>query len=235
MNNIVKHIHQALIHSADEQTRTNSSQFFKETVTVHGVKWGSVDKIAKEFFKTIKHQSKQEIFSICDALWHSAYLEEHIVACRFSYALRKQFEPQDLKRFHAWLKNGVDNWASCDTLCNHTIAGLIEMFPEKIHELKQWTASTNRWERRGAAVTLIIPARRGLFLNDIFEIATILLQDQDDLVQKGYGWMLKAASEAHQHEVFNFVMRHKTTMPRTALRYAIEKMSKDLRTQAMKK
>jgi len=52
-------------------------------------------------------------------------------------------------------------------------------------------------------------------------------------VQKGYGWMLKAASEAHQQEVFNFVMRNKTRMPRTALRYAIEKMPPELRSQAM--
>lgn len=89
--------------------------------------------------------------------------------------------------------------------------------------------------RRASAVTLIIPARRGLFLPDIFEIADILLLDKDDLVQKGYGWMLKAASEAHQVEVFNYVMSKKSIMPRTSLRYAIEKMPKDLRTKAMEK
>jgi len=82
---------------------------------------------------------------------------------------------------------------------------------------------------------LIIPARQGKFLKDIFEIADILLLDEDDLVQKGYGWMLKAASQAHQQEVFDYVVRNKKTMPRTALRYAIEKMPKDLRLQAMSK
>jgi len=82
---------------------------------------------------------------------------------------------------------------------------------------------------------LIIPARKGLFLEDVFEIADILLLDKDDLVQKGYGWMLKAASEAHQKEVFNYVMANKSVMPRTALRYAIEKMPADLKAEAMKK
>ncbi len=72
-------------------------------------------------------------------------------------------------------------------------------------------------------------------MKDIFEIADILLLDEDDLVQKGYGWMLKAASQAHQQEVFDYVVRNKKTMPRTALRYAIEKMPKDLRLQAMSK
>lgn len=84
-------------------------------------------------------------------------------------------------------------------------------------------------------MSLIIPARRGEFLPDIFEIADLLLTDPDDLVQKGYGWMLKATSEAHQQEVFDYVVRKKAVMPRTALRYAIEKMPKELKTEAMKK
>ena len=59
--------------------------------------------------------------------------------------------------------------------------------------------------------------------------------DTDDLVRKGYGWMLKSASQAHQQEVFAYVMRHKDAMPRTALRYAIEKMPGDLKARAMEK
>jgi 3-methyladenine DNA glycosylase AlkD len=89
--------------------------------------------------------------------------------------------------------------------------------------------------RRASAVTLIIPARKGKFLKDIFEIANTLLSDQDDLVQKGYGWMLKAASRANPKEVFDYVMEKKQVMPRTALRYAIEKMPEELKIQAMEK
>jgi len=87
--------------------------------------------------------------------------------------------------------------------------------------------------RRAAAVSLIIPARQGDFLPEIFELADILLMDEDDMVRKGYGWMLKAASQAHQQEVFEFVMARKAVMPRTSLRYAIEKMPKALKEQAM--
>ena len=89
--------------------------------------------------------------------------------------------------------------------------------------------------KRAAAVTLIIPARKGLFLDQIFKIADILLLDPDDLVQKGYGWMLKAASQAHQEEVFNYVMQKKAIMPRTSLRYAIEKMPGEMRKRAMER
>ena len=66
------------------------------------------------------------------------------------------------------------------------------------------------------------------------EIADTLLIDKDDLVQKGYGWMLKAASEANQQEIFNYVIKNKFIMPRIALRYAIEKMPKDLKSKQWK-
>jgi len=109
------------------------------------------------------------------------------------------------------------------------------MYPNFLDELKKFTNSKNRWMRRASAVSLIIPARKGLFLDIIFEIANSLMLDKDDLVQKGYGWMLKAASESHQQEVFDFVMKKKSIMPRTSLRYAIEKMPEEMRKQAMDK
>ena len=84
-------------------------------------------------------------------------------------------------------------------------------------------------------MSLIVPAKQGKFLHDIFEIADILLLDKDDMIQKGYGWMLKVASQVHQREVFEYVLAHKTTMPRTALRYAIEKMPKEMKNRAMGK
>ncbi|NIN63256.1 MAG: hypothetical protein GTO63_00775 [Anaerolineae bacterium] len=77
--------------------------------------------------------------------------------------------------------------------------------------------------------------RRGRCLDHIFGVADSLLTDSDDMVQKGYGWMLKVASETYQQEVFEYVMKNKTSMPRTTLRYAIEKMPQDWRREAMKK
>jgi 3-methyladenine DNA glycosylase AlkD len=72
-------------------------------------------------------------------------------------------------------------------------------------------------------------------LLSVFEIADILLLDKDDMVQKSYGWMLKVASNHEPMKVFECVMSNKKGMPRTALRYAIEKLSPDLRKQAMAK
>lgn len=107
---------------------------------------------------------------------------------------------------------------------------------ERIREaLTEWTLSCNRWAKRAASVSLIIPARKGYFLPDIFEICDRLLSDQDDIVQKGCGWLLKATSEAHQKEVFVYVTENKDRMHRTILRYAIEKMPEQMRKEAMEK
>ncbi len=233
MKNLILQIRLHLSQQADSVTQESTKRFFKEQVVSHGCKTAIVSRIAKEYFQEIKTLPKSQIFALCDELWQSGYIEESFIACNWADFLHKQYTPEDFEIFERWVTNYVSNWASCDTLCNHTVGSFVMMYPSYIEILKVWAKSPNRWVRRAAAVTLIIPARRGLFLPDIFEIASQLLHDKDDLVQKGYGWMLKAASEEHQQEVFAFVMNHKATMPRTALRYAIEKMPKELKSLAM--
>jgi 3-methyladenine DNA glycosylase AlkD len=233
----IEHIRQTLVNCIDAKVLASSARYFKEgeAAKVHGVKMAEVSNIAKAGFLQIQEYPKETIVELCEELWKSGYLEEAVVACAWSASLHKKYEPADFAVFERWLNHYVTNWADCDTLCNHTIGSFLMMYPDYVVKLKMWAKSSNRWVRRGSAVSLIVPARKGLFLDDIFEIADILLLDKDDLVQKGYGWMLKAASEKSQTEVFHFVMNNKSIMPRTALRYAIEKMPADLKTEAMKK
>ncbi len=233
--NLLSAIRGELSEQADEKTKSSARSFFKEGIKVYGVKSAIVTQIARKHFPEIKHLGKRDIFSRCEELLKSDYMEEAFIAFDWAYRLRDQYEPGDFILFESWLSKYVNNWAKCDTLCNHTIGAFIERYPQYIKELKRWAKLENRWLRRAAAVTLIIPARRGEFLEDVFAIADILLQDKDDLVQKGYGWMLKEASKVHQKEVFDYVVNHQELMPRTALRYAIEKMPEDLRRLAMKK
>jgi 3-methyladenine DNA glycosylase AlkD len=235
MENIIEIIREVLRNSSDEKTRESQQNFFKEKVKFYGVKNPVVHKICQEFSGQVKAMKKQEVFGYCETLWQSGYMEESLVACNWSYYFHRKYEPDDFLVFERWINEYISNWASCDTLCNHNVGDFIMMYPDYISRLKDFTRSGNRWMRRAAAVTLIIPARRGLFLDDILEIAGILLLDKDDLVQKGYGWMLKAASEAYCNEIFDFVMKNKDVMPRTALRYAIEKMPKEMKAAAMLK
>lgn len=235
MDSIIGAVRKELENQIDARTQEISQSFFKEKIKSYGVKSAVVGKISKEYFKQIKGKTKSEIFDLCNQLWQSGYTEESFIACNWSYFVHKEFSPEDFGLFEKWISIYVSNWASCDTLCNHTVGEFIEMYPEFLSELKRFAKSENRWMRRAAAVSLIIPAKKGKFLPDIFEIADILLLDSDDLVQKGYGWMLKSASHAHQQEVFEYVIQNKAIMPRTALRYAIEKMPKELKTVAMMK
>ena len=235
MERIISDIRKQLKNSGDEKTRGTSQRFFKEKIKCYGVKTAVVKRISREYYTRLKNRSKTEILKLCDRLWQSGYIEESFIACKWSYFIREAYEPGDFEIFEKWIDTYVNNWASCDTLCNHTMGAFIEMYPAYLSRLKQFTSSDNRWMRRASAVSLIMPARRGKFLNDIFEIADKLLVDEDDLVQKGYGWMLKVASQSHQQEVFDYVVKQKSIMPRTALRYAIEKMPKEMKRVAMAK
>jgi len=235
MNTLLNKLRKELKQNADKKTKDSTKRFFKEEVKSYGVKTAVVRKIGKRYFSDIKDNDKKLIFDLCEQLWLSGYLEETFIACNWSYYMRKKYEPKDFRIFEEWVKKYVTNWASCDTLCNHTVGSFLEMYPGYVSELMKWSRSQNRWMRRASAVSLIIPARNGKFLSDILGIADSLLLDEDDLVRKGYGWMLKAASEPHQMAIFDYVMSKKAVMPRTALRYAIEKMPKNLKRKAMEK
>jgi 3-methyladenine DNA glycosylase AlkD len=231
--NVLEAVRRELQQSIDEKTRESAQRFFKEEVKFHGVKSAAVKKIATKYFREIKGRDKNEIFSLCEDLLQAGFGEEAFIAFEWSSSLHRAYEPEDFAVFERWVDQYVDNWAKCDTLCNHTLGSFVEMYPQFIDNLAGWARAENRWLRRASAVTLILPARKGLFLKEAFEISDILLMDKDDMVQKGYGWLLKEASKKHQAEVFDYVMRWKAKMPRTALRYAIEKMPVEMKKEAM--
>ena len=235
MISIVQKIRTELKENTDENTGKSFQRFFKEKVKCYGVKTGTVGKIAKKYWEEIKDRKKQEIFELCEALYKSNYIEEAFVVSFWGANFRSFIEPEDLATFEKWIRRYINNWAKCDGFCNHAVGDLIMKFPDKVLALKKWAQSDNRWLRRAAAVTLVVPAKNGEFLKEAIEISDILLTDKDDMVQKGYGWLLKEESRKCQNEVFNYVMRNKHRMPRTALRYAIELMPKAFKKQAMKK
>ena len=89
--------------------------------------------------------------------------------------------------------------------------------------------------REGGYIALIDPVKEGLLLKDVFRTAETLLTDEEDMVQKGYGWMLKVTGDYFFDDAYRLVMKHKNEMPRTALRYAIEKWPEAKRREAMKR
>lgn len=233
MDKTVARVRKQLREAGDAAEAEKGKRFFKEDVRLLGVAASATKRIAVESYKAIGDKPKETLFSLCEELWRSGMMEETWIACEWAYAKREEFTAGDFAVFESWLAAHVDNWATCDTLCNHAVGHLLEAFPDLAPKTLAWTRSPNRWLRRGAAVSYIVPARKGLFAETIFAIADALLGDGDDLVQKGYGWALKACGEAYPDRVYDFVAARHAVMPRTAYRYALEKLPSDLRRKAM--
>jgi 3-methyladenine DNA glycosylase AlkD len=168
MNRIIENLRLDLNRNRDEKTKLSGERFFKEEVKLYGIKSAVVNQIGKDHYKALADKDKSNIFSLCNALWKSGILEESIIACNWSFYVRKDFEPSDFEIFERWVNEYVTNWASCDTFCNHTIGSFVEMYPDYLSGLKRWAKSQNRWVKRASAVSLIVPARKGRFLKDIF-------------------------------------------------------------------
>ena len=158
MDPIIARIRQELAIQADPEIQRASKRFFKEEIVCYGMKTATVIAIAKKYWKEVKGRPKAEIFDLCEELYKSGYMEESFIVSSWAYALSERYEKEDLVVFRRWITTYITNWASCDGFCNHTLGNFIEQFPEFTDELKHWTQSENRWMRRAAAVSLIIPA-----------------------------------------------------------------------------
>ena len=229
---IIQKIREELKNNIDKEYKESVKRFFKEEITHYGVRTAVVRKMSGKYFSGIKEKPKKEIYGLCEELLESGMMEERGIAFDWAFRLKNSYSPSDFRVFTSWLKKYVTNWGACDHLCL-SLGIFIFMYPEFIPKVKNWTTAKNRWVRRAAAASLIYSIRNKKYLASVFEIADSLLQDKDDMVQKGYGWLLKEASNVCPQEVFRYVMEHKKEMPRTALRYAIEKMQPAWKKKAM--
>jgi 3-methyladenine DNA glycosylase AlkD len=215
--------------------RNSTESFFKHEIKCYGVSNPDSQKIGREYVLRLKKHTKEQIWDLCEELFKSEYLEESLIACQIAFAQKKHFTESDFNTFESWVKKYITNWAECDTFCNKVIGEMMFQFPNTVERVKSWSLSENLWVRRASAVSFIYPGKRNTYVGDQFEIALILLEDKEDMVQKGYGWMLKVLSSSRLNDVFQFVQTYKARMPRTALRYAIEKMPAEYKIEAMKK
>jgi 3-methyladenine DNA glycosylase AlkD len=230
-----KEISANLIDKSSSLRRNSTESFFKHEIKCYGVSNPDSQKIGKAYIIKLKEHKKEFIWALCEELFRSEYLEESLIACQIALAQKKYFSESDFDLFESWVKNYINNWAECDTFCNKVIGEMLFRFPRTIDRVKSWSLSENLWVRRASAVSFIYPGKRNTYVEDQFDIALILLEDKEDMVQKGYGWMLKVLSSARLNEVYQFVQTYKDRMPRTALRYAIEKMPTELKVEAMRK
>ncbi|MFH0942652.1 MAG: DNA alkylation repair protein [Candidatus Beckwithbacteria bacterium] len=234
MNQIISDVKKELIKKTDPKYRDGEKRFFKEKIKNFGVRLANRRQVAAKLWPEVKKLNKQQVFNLAEMMFKAGYNEYATIASSWIWRRREEFEAKDFKVFKICIDKYFNNWAKIDDFCTHSLGYLINQYPKLAEQLFSFTKSSNRWVKRAAAVSLIYPfGKKKKYLKQIIKTAKALLIDTDDMVQKGYGWMLKEASKYNQKEVFEFIMKHKNKMPRTALRYAIEKMPGRLRIKAM--
>ena len=236
MHKVIKELQKEIKAVDKPANRMNYQRWFKEKLKHPiGLKTPVLREISNRVFKTtVRPYAKDEILDFCDEMLRIGDRNMRFFAFDWAKKLSKHYDRKDFVRFETWLKKYVDNWGGCDRLCG-PIGLLLVRFPDLSPKRMGWTSSSNIWLRRASAVCLIEPVQEGLLLNHVFNTVEKLLMDEEDLVQKGYGWLLKVTGDHYFENVHAFVMKHKNRMPRTALRYAIEKWPEANRRQAMQK
>ncbi len=121
--------------------------------------------------------------------------------------------------------NAANNWDLVDVTVPHVIGEFMVIQPKERKLLYKLAKSKGLWEKRSAMLACYAFIKRNDF-DDTLKIAEILVSDKHDLIHKAVGWMLREIGKRDENKEKEFLMKHYKTMPRTMLRYAIEKMSK---------
>ena len=195
---------------------------------------GDIRKLSARLYREIKDKTIDNVFSLCEEL-----LEEHswrlgVIAFDWAYRAKGQYSEDTYEIFYGWVKKYVHGWGDCDDFCTHAFGELLRRYKLLFSKVMEWTKDEDYWVSRASAV-ILIPA----ILHKDYEginplmISDLLMSDEHDLVQKGYGWMLKSLSQVDMETVTNYLIDNHTQMPRTAYRYALEKYDQETRTKLM--
>ncbi|MCS3900689.1 DNA alkylation repair protein [Methanococcus voltae] len=234
--------------------KTSVKNFFKEDIGESiGIRVPILRKISNEYYKKLETYLKEyyrentnlnneevnkliknDLYDICKKLLDNPIFEYKNLGLIMLHKSKKYYEKEDFEFFKYIASNYITNWAYSDEFSIHAFYELTKKYPELLDDLFKFTDSKNRWEQRISA-TVLIPHIRKVDIRDrVFKTADILILVRDDMVEKGIGWLLKVTADKYQEEVYNYVLENKNNMTRTTLRYAIEKMPKDLKKEAMK-
>ena len=192
-----------------------------------------VRSLSSKTFRKIVNSDRSQILDACDHLAGMGPMEYKTVAFDWVRRLKPKLDENNFALLEDWVQTKLTNWSDCDDLCTHALGELLLRQPHLLKQVKPWSRSGNWVVRRASAVALIHGARKGHFLNETLTVSKQLLNDKEDLVLKGYGWLLKEASRMFPQEILEFVKTHQAKMPRVALRFAIEKYPKEVRQEIL--
>jgi 3-methyladenine DNA glycosylase AlkD len=179
--------------------------------------------------------SVHDAVAFADALIVDRHLEAKSVGIELMARYRRDFTPRLLPVWKRWLsKNYSANWATTDAICGSLIGPLLVRHPELGARMRVWAGDSNMWVRRAAAVSLIPSVRQGLARDLSYEIARRLHADEEDLIQKAVGWLLREAGKVDPARLARYLRANGPRIPRTTVRYAIERFPAATRRSLLK-
>jgi 3-methyladenine DNA glycosylase AlkD len=166
----------------------------------------------------------EDAMTLADRLITDRYLETKSVAVELVARYRRDFTPALLPRWKRWLEDDLSaNWATTDGICGALIGRLLLEHPQLSRELASWSVHQNLWVRRASVVALIPLVRKGVALDLLYANARRLHSDPHDLIHKAVGWALREAGKADAPRLERYLRAKGATIPRTTVRYAIER------------
>ena len=196
--------------------------FFKDEIQSHGWYTADLRRAAVRFRRELrKERGLDFLLEIADQLFSGSNLEEKVAAVFLLEKLDGEFGNREFRLFESWLGR-VSSWADHDALVHSLIAPMVASQPARAKTVFRWAKSPNRWRRRAACVALIRGARAQMFLPEIIRLSDSLLADQDDMVQKGLGWLLRETAKFDARRTVPYLMKIRGRAPRLVLRTACE-------------
>jgi|SRR5208282_169528 3-methyladenine DNA glycosylase AlkD len=196
--------------------------FFKDEVKSHGWYTGKLRSEAVRFRRRIRKEFGLDLLlQVADKLFAGQILEEKIFAVFLLEKLTEEFGDAEFRLLESWLDR-ISTWADHDALVHYLIAPMIAARPARTGRVFRWAKSADRWHRRAACVALIRGTRQRMFFAQIERLSDLLLVDEDAMVQKGLGWLLRETAKADARWTVPYLMSIRERAPRLILRTACE-------------
>ena len=223
-------IFDALVARSDEKKKIVLLRFFKtgkgqygEGDKFLGVTVPNIREIAKEY--------KDVSFDVLKELIHSPWHEMRMCALLILVFNSKKSVTKETFDFYLSQTKYINNWDLVD-LSAPQIVGQYLLDKER-DPLYKLTKSELLWDNRIAIVSTLTFIRSH-DLDDTYKLSLQMMDHQHDLMHKSIGWMLREAGKRDEKRLYDFIVKHKSIMPRTMLRYSIEKFTPDIRRKLMK-
>jgi 3-methyladenine DNA glycosylase AlkD len=230
---IAAHIRRVLKDGGSAPHAEGVQWFFKEEIKSRGWYTAELRKVAVRFRRTIvRERGMNFLVKVADQLFRGRVLEEKVFAV---FLLKKQVHQlgnAEFRLFESWLSR-ITSWADHDGLVHYLIAPMVAAKTARVKSVFVWAKSPNRWHRRAACVALIQGTRQKLFLPEIQRLSNMLLSDEEDMVQKGLGWLLRETAKADARRTIPYLMKIRGKAPRLVLRTACETLSASERAKIL--